>query len=331
MGWDKKANGQRYYYKAKKVRGRSVKTYIGTGPVADLAAALDAAERGRRRRRQQAWRAEQARLAAADHALGELGAAAGLVSQAALLLAGHHFHHGEWRRRRVTDPANKGRGKSSRRPGTAPAEPPAGAHPGRQAAAGPPGPDPFPASSAAADGVPVEQSPTVQDTPDRLHAFRELVGRARGGDAAALADLHRFLDSHPETWRALGDLGVIAQRAWLEVLAGADPLAAEAVRRHAEELKADLLGPGDTRAERVLVDDAVVAYLAARHAQILAARPAPAPGQAALCIKRCESAERRLQRALRSLALLRARAPGGLGPPGGLRLYPEGGGKCQGA
>jgi hypothetical protein len=46
-------------------------------------------------------------------------------------------------------------------------------------------------------------------------------------------------------------------------------------------------------------------------------------GQAALRIRRCASAQRQLAQALRTLALLRAKAPDGLTPREAARLHPE--------
>jgi hypothetical protein len=80
-------------------------------------------------------------------------------------------------------------------------------------------------------------------------------------------------------------------------------------------MKADLLSPEPTRLEQILVDDSAVCYLAARHAEILAAEPGKhSLGQAALRIRRCDSAHRRLHRAIKNLALLRAKAQAGLAP-----------------
>jgi hypothetical protein len=167
--------------------------------------------------------------------------------------------------------------------------------------------------------------------PDRTAAeyrtiLEGLVGRANQGDAVARAELARFLDDHPEVVEACGDLGKVAERAWVHLIVGDQVLGAEVVTRHVEALKADLLGPHATRIEQILAEDIVLAYLAARHAEVSVAQPGSQPlGVAAFRVRRCESAQRRLQRALATLALLRAKLPAGLAPRDTPQLYaPEG-------
>jgi hypothetical protein len=97
MGWDK----GRYYTRSRKVNGRVVREYIGTGRVAELAAELDALEREKRRRAARALRRERDELAALEADVRAASQAADLVARAALLAAGFHQHRrGEWRRRR---------------------------------------------------------------------------------------------------------------------------------------------------------------------------------------------------------------------------------------
>jgi hypothetical protein len=97
MGWDK----GRYYTRSKKVHGRVVREYVGTGRLADLAAQMDALERGQRRLDALALQQEKAELAALDTDIKALTETTDLVARAALLAAGFHQHkRGEWRRKR---------------------------------------------------------------------------------------------------------------------------------------------------------------------------------------------------------------------------------------
>jgi hypothetical protein len=99
MGWERG-----YYYRVSKVNGRVVRQYVGRGPVAELAARLDAQERGRRRRKALAQRREKSDLDALDADLKALTETADLLACAALLAAGFHQHkRGEWRKRRDPD------------------------------------------------------------------------------------------------------------------------------------------------------------------------------------------------------------------------------------
>jgi hypothetical protein len=142
-----------------------------------------------------------------------------------------------------------------------------------------------------------------------------LVEEANGGDEAALVQLRAFLDAHPEVWETVGNLAKLAERYWIDLVVGQEFLASESVQRYVEKLRADLLGPEPTRMERVLVDEVVASYLAARHADLMASQPGTCSvALAALRYRRCESAQRRHQRALKNLAVLRAKVPEGLSP-----------------
>src|SRR5262245_17598348 len=97
MGWDR----GRYYTRSKKVNGRVVREYVGTGGVAELAAQMDALEREQRQLDALALRNEQAELAAIDAEMKTLTEVTDLVARAALVASGFHQHkRGEWRRRR---------------------------------------------------------------------------------------------------------------------------------------------------------------------------------------------------------------------------------------
>jgi hypothetical protein len=98
VGWDK----GRYYTRSRKVNGRVVREYIGSGEVAEMVARADALERGCREAAQAARRAQRAELEALDAPLKELNDLADLVARAALVAAGFRQHHrGEWRKQRV--------------------------------------------------------------------------------------------------------------------------------------------------------------------------------------------------------------------------------------
>ncbi len=97
MGWDK----GRYYTRSRKVNGRVVREYVGTGEVAELVAQKDALERGRREAERAARRAERAEVEALDAPLNQLNDLADLLARAALVAAGFRQHHrSEWRRQR---------------------------------------------------------------------------------------------------------------------------------------------------------------------------------------------------------------------------------------
>src|SRR5262249_11380198 len=82
MGWERG-----YYYRVRKVQGRVVREYVGTGRVAALVAQMDALERQERDAERAALRADRAELDALDGPVNELDDLADLVARAALLAA----------------------------------------------------------------------------------------------------------------------------------------------------------------------------------------------------------------------------------------------------
>jgi len=100
VGWETRGTGT-YYYRKRKVEGRVVSEYIGTGPhAARMASRVAAAQR----KRAAAATIEQVEREAAVVREAELDAFCDLTDalvHVALLDAGYHRHHrGEWRKRR---------------------------------------------------------------------------------------------------------------------------------------------------------------------------------------------------------------------------------------
>ena len=101
MAWEKRQRGGHYYTRSKRVGGRVVREYVGTGRIGELAAAADARERAKRAAEAEAWRTERVEMAATDELVREFDALVSLLTRGTLIAAGYHRHHrGEWRRRR---------------------------------------------------------------------------------------------------------------------------------------------------------------------------------------------------------------------------------------
>jgi hypothetical protein len=97
MGWD----SGRYYTRSKKVNGRVVREYIGTGPVAELVAETDIFKREWRSRDALDRRQEKADLIFLDAVMKDLEETTDVVVRAALTAAGYRQHNGgEWRKQR---------------------------------------------------------------------------------------------------------------------------------------------------------------------------------------------------------------------------------------
>ena len=102
MAWEK----GRYYTRSRKVNGRVIREYVGCGEVGELAAQLDAIKREQQEHERRMWRAEKEEIEAFDEQIAKCCAVADLIARAAMVAAGFHRHHGEWRRRRVRNDRN---------------------------------------------------------------------------------------------------------------------------------------------------------------------------------------------------------------------------------
>ena len=97
MGWEKRERGGFYYTRSRKVDGRVVREYFGTGPLAEIVA-LEDEYRCRRREEEAAyWEEKKERLKQNAAFLQELEEAAKILATAHLLAAGYHRHKGSWR------------------------------------------------------------------------------------------------------------------------------------------------------------------------------------------------------------------------------------------
>ena len=104
MAWETRGGRGHYYTRSRRVGGRILREYLGSGPAAEVAGELGALERAARAAAAAAWRAERARLEELDAAVAAFDRAAEALASAALLAAGYRRHHrGEWRRRRHGD------------------------------------------------------------------------------------------------------------------------------------------------------------------------------------------------------------------------------------
>jgi hypothetical protein len=99
MSWEVRGRC-RYYTRSRKVNGRIIREYVGKGPEAELAAALDAERRRQRQALREERNAERRRWEAVSGALRPLTQVSQLLFRAALLAAGFHQHErGAWRKR----------------------------------------------------------------------------------------------------------------------------------------------------------------------------------------------------------------------------------------
>jgi hypothetical protein len=101
MAWETRNGKGRYYTRTRREGGRVVREYVGTGPAAEAAAALDERRRAGRRAQAEARKAEEASWRDAEAPLRQLEVVTKVLMAAALIVAGFRQHdRGAWRRRR---------------------------------------------------------------------------------------------------------------------------------------------------------------------------------------------------------------------------------------
>ena len=100
MAWEIRPSGHQYYTRSRKVNGKVVREYVGTGLVGQMAADADELYRQEKQAQTDARKAEQTHWEAAVNPLRRLCRESQRLIQAALLGAGYHQHaRGEWRRK----------------------------------------------------------------------------------------------------------------------------------------------------------------------------------------------------------------------------------------
>lgn len=97
MGWETRRNGRSYYYRKKRVDGRVVSEYVGSGPAALLAQMQDAREAHERT-------AAETSVHEDEVLNSELQEHAELIFSEVhrrLIEHGYHKHRGQWRKKRT--------------------------------------------------------------------------------------------------------------------------------------------------------------------------------------------------------------------------------------
>jgi hypothetical protein len=99
MAWETRNGRGRYYTRSRKVGGRVLREYVGTGIPGELAAAADEEARALAQVRGEARRLERQEAARIEATLGAIAVLSNERMAEELDAAGYHSHKGEWRRR----------------------------------------------------------------------------------------------------------------------------------------------------------------------------------------------------------------------------------------
>ena len=135
----------------------------------------------------------------------------------------------------------------------------------------------------------------------------DVIERANGGDATALADVRQVLDEFPELIENLGgDLAETAESALIAAAAGERLAMAEALRRNLRQLENDLAGTKPSAIEKLLVRRIAICWLQVAHADCLSAQADDVPVSHANYLQRNQDqAHRRLLSSIKTLATVR--------------------------
>ncbi|WP_417381921.1 hypothetical protein [Gimesia sp.] len=100
MSWDQKKGKKKYYYRSKRVDGKSIKEYVGRGRTATEAELFDQQQHLRKQFDQRYWDLRLCLLDRASDSTDHLFMLSTILFKAILISSGFYLHKGhEWRRR----------------------------------------------------------------------------------------------------------------------------------------------------------------------------------------------------------------------------------------
>ncbi len=322
MVWETRAGSSgRYYYRARKVNGRVVKEYVGTGDLADALAGLDALDRQSAALRAEEQHQEWERRAALDTTVDKFSRVVDGIVVAALEQAGYHQHaRGAWRRKRDKqsmrfDFAKLAEWDRVAEGGTRALDSAPGAAVAIAATITTPAEEPMPTTADAAPAaakpvkpakpVPVARVPSAQLSPHDKAQRLEILTRAQNGDKAVLPQLHELLQDAPK-----GGLLPVAQtteEALLKAMYAENLLAYEDTRQQMAVLRGDLAGANPSPLETLLVERVALCWLTLhQHETIYAQIMGKLPGDVhARFQDRIDRAHKRYLSAIKTLAQVR--------------------------
>ena len=156
----------------------------------------------------------------------------------------------------------------------------------------------------------------------------DLAKRAEGGSKEAVENLLLWLERHPgmrSLVRGLDDLATKVERAWVQRMCGTDELSKKAIEDDLAAMRAELLGPAPSVADRILTASVLVAHLSFQRAALAASLPTDKPEVRHARERLLTAAQKRLQDAIRGWELLAGKKAGSLHPKGKLKLFePDG-------
>ena len=151
-----------------------------------------------------------------------------------------------------------------------------------------------------------------------------LTKRAEGGDPTAVESLLSWLEQYPDLRslvRNLDDLATKVERVWIQRLCGADPLAQKALEDDLATMKAELLGPQPSVADKIVAATVLVAHLDYQRAALAAAVLTDQPEVRSARARLLTMAQKRLHDAVKGWKLHAGKKAKGMQPKGGLKIF----------
>jgi uncharacterized protein YbcI len=142
--------------------------------------------------------------------------------------------------------------------------------------------------------------------PEGRESLEQLVQKANQGDSEAIQALRRYLDERVDLAKKLGDLAWHVETSLIAKIANGNALGIEAIRRQVAQLREELAGDTPSPIERLLADQVVAVYLEGQYLQLKQTEASgTTQGRTTLHMKRLESSQKRLTKALKTLAIVR--------------------------
>jgi hypothetical protein len=180
-------------------------------------------------------------------------------------------------------------------------------------------------NAVARKSKPGEHERALATCPDHAREMiKILIVRAKQGHPEAADSVFRWLEVFPQLkpeFRELDDLVNKTESAWVRAVGFGDPLAERAAQDELAAMKAELLGPGASVLEKILVSAVVVAHLAHQRAAMMAASPANQSAVSAMRDRRLTATQKRLLAAVKAWELIAEKKAKGLRPKGKLELF----------
>jgi hypothetical protein len=139
--------------------------------------------------------------------------------------------------------------------------------------------------------------------------LKELSKLVAAGDAAALGELRRILDSNEAIWRQVGDVADVSQKILIEALSGDSAIMVEGSERHVAELKQSLLATCSSPLEAMAIQRVVCCWLLTHYLDRCVAVAVERGSRMSDLGRLQVLAEKRYQVSLRTLALVRQIEP----------------------